>query len=56
MATDDIGKKIFILLIGVITFLVLGSFVVSFNIIHFVYLLILYIYVYRIYRGQKMIK
>lgn len=56
MTTDYIGRKLFILLIGVMSFLVLGSFVVSFDIIHFIYLLVLYIYVYRIYRGQKMVK
>ena len=55
MTTDDIGKKLFILLLELITFLVLGCFVVSFNILHFVYLLILYIYVYRIYKSQKFV-
>ena len=56
MTTDEISKKVFILLLGLITFLVLGSFVVSFNILHFVYLLILYSYVYRIYKSQKIVK
>ena len=56
MTTDEISKRLFILLLGLITFLVLGSFVVSFNIIHFIYLLVLYTYVYRICKSQKMIK
>lgn len=56
MTTDEISKKVFILLLELMTFLVLGSFVVSFNILHFVYLLILYSYVYRIYNSQKIVK
>ena len=56
MTTDEISKSVFILLLELMTFLVLGSFVVSFNILHFVYLLILYSYVYRIYKSQKIVK
>ena len=56
MTTEEIGKKFFVLLIAAVTFLVLGSFVVSFNIIHFLYLVVLYIYIYRIYRLQKSVK
>jgi hypothetical protein len=56
MTTDEISKRVFILLLELMTFLVLGSFVVSFNILHFVYLLILYSYVYRIYKSQKIVK
>ena len=55
MTTNEISKRLYILLIGLVTFLVLGSFVVSFNILHFVYLLILYIYVYIIYKSQKFV-
>ena len=53
MTTDEISKRVFILLLELMTFLVLGSFVVSFNILHFVYLLILYIYVYRILKDNN---
>jgi len=56
MTTDETVKKLFILILGLITFLVIGSFVVSFNIIHFIYLLVLYAYVYKIYKNQKMSK
>ena len=55
MTTDEISKRVFILLLELMTFLVLGSFVVSFNILHFVYLLILYIYVYSISKSQKFV-
>lgn len=53
MTTEELSKKFFMLLIGLITFLVLGSFVVSLNIIHFIYLIVLYIYIYRIYKSMK---
>ena len=56
MTTDEISKKVFILLFGLITFLVLGSFVVSFNIIHFIYLVYLYITVYRVCKSDKIEK
>ena len=56
MATDDISKKLFVLMLSWLTFLVLGCFVVSFNIIHFVYLFVLYIYIYKIGRIIIMIK
>ena len=56
MTTDEISKRLYILLIGLITFLVLGSFVVSFNIIHFIYLLYLYITIYRVCKADKVTK
>ena len=56
MTTDEISKRLFILLLGLITFLVLGSFVVSFNIIHFIYLVYLYITVYRVCKSDKIQK
>ena len=56
MTTDENGKKFFVLLIAAVTFLVLGSFVVSFDITHFIYLIVLYIYIYRIYRCQKSVE
>ena len=56
MTTDEISKRLYILLIGLITFLVLGSFVVSFNIIHFIYLVYLYITIYRVCKTDKVTK
>lgn len=56
MTTDEISKRLYILLIGLVTFLVLGSFVVSFNIIHFIYLLYLYITIYRVCKTDKITK
>ena len=56
MTTDEISKKVFILLLGLITFLVLGSFVVSFNIIHFIYLVYLYITLYIVCKLDKIEK
>ena len=56
MTTDEISMRLFILLLGLVTFLVLGSFVVSFNIIHFIYLLYLYICIYIVYRSKNVIK
>lgn len=56
MTTDEISKRLYILLIGLVTFLVLGSFVVSFNIIHFIYLLYLYITIYRVCKADKVTK
>ena len=56
MTTDETFKKLFILILGLITFLVLGSFVVSFNIIHFIYLVYLYVTVYRVYKSDKITK
>ena len=53
MTTEEMSRKFFTLLIGLITFLILGSFVVSLNIIHFIYLVVLYIYIYRIYKSMK---
>ena len=56
MTTDETVKKLFILILGLITFLILGSFVVSFNIIHFIYLVYLYITVYRVCKSDKIDK
>ena len=56
MTTDEISKRLYILLIGLVTFLVLGSFVVSFNIIHFIYLVYLYITIYRVCKTDKVTK
>ena len=53
MTTEEISRKFFILLLGVATFLILGSFVVSLNIIHFLYLVVLYFYIYRIHRSMQ---
>lgn len=53
MTTDDSGKMLFILLIACVTMCLLGSFVVSLNIIQFIYLIVLYIYIYLCYRIQK---
>ena len=56
MTTDEISKRLYILLIGLVTFLVLGSFVVSFNIIHFIYLVFIYISIYMLYKSVNEIK
>ena len=53
MTTEEVSRKFFALLIGLVTFLILGSFVVSLNIIDFLYLVVLYIYIYRIYKSMK---
>ena len=53
MTTEEASRRFFILLIGLVTLLVLSSFVVSFDIIHFIYLVVLYIYIYRIQRAIK---
>ena len=56
MTTDEISKRVFILLLELMTFLVLGSFVVSFNIIHFIYLVFIYISIYMLYKSVNEIK
>lgn len=53
MTTEEIGKKFFTLFIAAVTFCVLGSFVVSLNIIDFLYLIFLYVSIYRCYKFQK---
>lgn len=53
MTTDDSGKMLFVLIIACVTMCLLGSFVVSLNIIQFIYLVVLYTYIYVCYRVQK---
>lgn len=55
MTTEEIFKKMIVLLLSAFTLCILGSFVVSLEIIDFIYLIILYIYImlgYK-YRNQK---
>lgn len=56
MTTYDIGMKVFILLFGLLTVLVLGCFVVSFKLVHFVYLISIYIYMYFVRKNKHIIK
>lgn len=53
MTTEEICKKFLTLLVAAVTFCILGSFVVSLNIIDFIYLVVLYIYIYLCYKAQK---
>ena len=56
MTTNDIIKETFTLLLVLVSFLVVGSFAVSLNIIHFIYLAVLYIYIYKIISLNKIVK
>lgn len=53
MTTDDSGKMLFVLIIACVTMCLLGSFVVSLNIVQFIYLVVLYTYIYVCYKVQK---
>lgn len=55
MTTEEIFKKMIILLLSAFTLCILGSFVVSLDVIEFIYLVILYIYILLsyIYIKQK---
>lgn len=56
MTTEELSRKFFTLLLILVTFLVLGSFVVSLDIGHFIYLIVLYVYVYLIHEEMKKAK
>lgn len=53
MTMEELGKKFFTLLIALVTICLIGSFVVSLNVVDFIYLLVLYLYIYLIYRSIK---
>lgn len=53
MTTEEIFKKMIILLLSAFTFCILGSFVVSLDIINFIYLIVLYSYILLSYICQK---
>lgn len=53
MTTEEIFKKMIILLLSAFTFCILGSFVVSLDIVDFIYLIVLYIYILLCYISQK---
>ena len=55
MTTEEIFKKMIILLLSAFTLCILGSFVVSLDVIDFIYLVVIYIYILLgyIYRNQK---
>ena len=41
MTMEELGKKFFTLLIAIVTICLIGSFVVSLNVVDFIYLLVL---------------
>lgn len=55
MTTEEIFKKMIILLLSAFTLCILGSFVVSLDVIDFIYLVVLYICILLsyMYRNQK---
>lgn len=53
MTTEEICGKLMTLLLAAVTFCILGSFVVSLDVIDFIYLIVLYTYIYLCYSTQK---
>ncbi len=53
MTTDNSGKLLLIMLVATITMCLIGSFVVSLDIVDFIYLIVLYVYIFLCIKAQK---